>query len=123
MRLADENYFRLARLLPCHNVSYIYGGSPLPGIIDTCDYSSTNEFSLPNLLQAQKWLYDHQHPQDCSNKRFAIIHMFALSGFGSTVHQIAWALGTALGDDRIAVYETPGNWVRQIFQSISGRSG
>jgi hypothetical protein len=55
---------------------------------------------------------------NCSNKRFAIIHNFAPSGFGSTVHQIAWAFGMALADDRIAVYQTPGNWVRQIFDRV-----
>ncbi len=116
MRLADENYFRLARLLPCRNISYT--GGPSPANIDSCDHSSTNEFSLPNLIQAQKWLYDHQHPTNCSNKRFAIIHNFAPSGFGSTVHQIAWAFGKALADDRIAVYRIPGNWVRQIFDRV-----
>ena len=119
MRLADENYFRLARLLPCRTVSYTsFTGGPPPGDIDSCDHSSTNEFSLPNLIQAQKWLYDHQHPTNCSNKRFAIIRSYATSGFGSTVHQIAWAFGRALGDDRIAVYQTPGNWVSQIFDHI-----
>jgi hypothetical protein len=116
MRLADENYFRLARLLPCRNISYV--GGPSPGNIDSCDHSSTNEFSLPNLIQAQKWLYDHQHPTDCSNKRFAIIYSFAVSGFGSTFHQIAWAFGMALADDRIAVYEKPGDWVNQILDRV-----
>jgi hypothetical protein len=110
MRLADENYFRLASILPCRNVSYVHG--PIPGKIDSCDHSSQNEFSLPNLIQAQKWIFEHQNPRDCSNKRFAIIQNYAPSGFGSTVHQIAWAFGKALGDDRIAVYETPENWVR-----------
>ena len=85
-----------------------------PATIDSCDHSSTNEFSIPNILQAQKWLYEHQHPADCTNKRFAIIQNFASSGFGSTVHQIAWAFGMALAEDRIAVYQTPGNWVRNI---------
>jgi hypothetical protein len=112
MRLADENYFRLARLLPCRTVEYSIG--PQPAQIDSCDHSSTNEYSIPNILQAQKWLYEHQYPTNCSNKRFAIIHSFASSGFGSTVHQIAWAFGMALADDRIAVYQKPGNWVRKI---------
>jgi hypothetical protein len=112
MRLADQNYFRLAHVLPCRNVSYTRG--PQPGTIDSCDHSSKNEYSIPNILQAQKWLYEHQHPVDCTNKRFAIIHKFARSGFGSTVHQIAWAFGMALADNRIAVYQTPGNWVRKI---------
>jgi hypothetical protein len=116
MRLADENYFRLARLLPCRNVSYARG--PTPANIDSCDHSSTNEFSLPNRIKAQKWLYDHQHPTNCSNKRFAIIHNFAYSGFGSTVHQIVWAFGMALADNRIAIYQAPGNWVSQIFDHI-----
>ena len=115
-RLADDNYFQLARLLPCRTVQYTRG--PQPASIDSCDHSPTNEFSIPNLLQAQTWIYEHQHPADCSNKRFAIIHQFAPSGFGSTVHQIAWAFGMALAEDRIAVYQTPGNWVRKvIFQS------
>jgi len=116
MRLADKNYFRLARLLPCRTVEYTRGPhpGPEPATIDSCDHSPTNEFSIPNILQAQKWLYDHQHPANCTNKRFAIIQNFALSGFGSTVHQIAWAFGVALGEGRIAVYQTPGNWVRNI---------
>jgi len=112
MRLADENYFRLARLLPCRTVEY--AGGPRPSTIDSCDQSLENEYSLPNILQAQKWLYDHQHPADCTNKRIAIIHKFAYSGFGSILHQIAWAFGMALADDRIAVYAKPGNWVRKI---------
>jgi hypothetical protein len=112
MRLADENYYRLARLLPCRIVQYTRGIKP--GTIDSCDQSLESEYSLPNILQAQKWLYDHQHPADCTNKRFAIIHSYAWSGFGSTVHQIAFAFGMAVADDRIAVYEKPGNWVRKI---------
>lgn len=119
MRLADESYFRLTRLLPCRNASYT--GGPEPNTVDPCDHSANNEFSLPNILQAQKWLYDHQHPPDCSNKRFAIIHNFASSGFGSTVHQVAWALGVALAENRIAVYKTPGNWVRELFFSFERR--
>ena len=110
MPLADENYLRRARLLPCRNVSY--GNRRLGGKINTCDESPANEFSLENLLQGQKWLYDHQHPSNCSDQRFAIIQRFAPSGFGSTVHQIAWAFGVALAENRIAVYETPGKWVR-----------
>ena len=110
MPLADENYFRRARLLPCRNVTYGDGG--LRGKVDACNESPNNEFSLENLLQGQKWLYDHQHPSNCSDQRFAIIQRFAPSGFGSTVHQIAWAFGVALAENRIAVYETPGKWVR-----------
>ncbi|CAF0968117.1 unnamed protein product [Rotaria sordida] len=109
MRLANEDYFRLARLLPCRIVEYV--GGPNVNKIDSCDHSSTNEFSIQNTLQAQKWLYEHQHPMDCTNKRFAIIENFAWSGFGSTVHQIVWAFGTAIADNRIAVYQTPGNWL------------
>jgi len=108
-KLADETYDRIAQMIPCRTVNYTRG--PRPGIIDSCDESSNNEFSLTNILQAQKWLYEHQHPADCSNKRFAIIHRTAPSGFGSTIHQVAWAFGIALAQDRIAVYKSPGNWV------------
>ncbi|CAF4700991.1 unnamed protein product, partial [Rotaria sp. Silwood1] len=62
--------------------------------IDSCNYSSTNEYSIENTLQAQKWLYEHQHPMNCTNRKFAIIQNFAWSGFGSTIHQIAWAFAT-----------------------------
>ena len=116
LRLADQDYFRLANLLPCQTVEYT--GGPEPVKMNSCDYSPSNEFSIPNILQAQKWLYEHQHPADCSAKRFAIIHNFASSGFGSTVHQIALAFGKALAEDRIAIYERPGNWVRNIQSSI-----
>ncbi|CAF4329260.1 unnamed protein product, partial [Adineta steineri] len=106
---ADKKYFQLARRLPCRSINYTGG----PGVnqINSCDYSSTNEFSLENTFKTQKWLYEHQHPTNCTNKRFAIIRTYALSGFGSTIHQVVWAFGLALGDNRIAVYETPGNWV------------
>jgi hypothetical protein len=111
MRLADENYLRLARLLPCRVVNYT--GGPKTDPIDSCDHSSTNEYSRSNTLQAQKWLYEHQHPANCSDKRFAIIEKYAVSGFGSIVHQVAWAFAMAMVDNRIAVYQTPGNWVSQ----------
>ncbi|CAF1092113.1 unnamed protein product [Adineta steineri] len=109
MPFADDKYFQLARLLPCRSINYTGG----PGVnqINSCDYSSTNEFSLENTLKTQKWLYEHQHPTNCSNKRFAIIRTYALSGFGSTIHQVVWAFGAALAQDRIAVYETPGHWL------------
>ena len=109
MAVADENYLRLARLIPCRTV--VYTGGPTNDSVNTCDHSSTNEYSLENSLKAQKWLYEHQHPTNCSNKRFAIIEKFAWSGFGSTVHQIVWAFGMALAEDRIAVYRRPGDWV------------
>jgi hypothetical protein len=111
MRLADENYYRIARLLSCRTVNY--AGGPKIEPMNTCDESVINEFSVATTIHAQKWLYEHQHPADCTNKKFAIIHQFAWSGFGSTVHQIVWALGVALAEDRIAVYERPGNWVRK----------
>jgi hypothetical protein len=107
---ADENYFRLARLLPCRTVEYKRG--PKIDKIDSCDHSTTNEYSIQNTIQAQKWIYEHQHPSNCTNKRFAIIQNFALSGFGSILHQIVWAFGMALAENRIAIYKTPGNWVR-----------
>ena len=110
MRFADENYFRLARLLPCRTVEY--QGGPKIDKIDSCDHSPSNEYSIENTLQAQKWLYEHQHPTNCTNKNFAIINNFAWSGFGSTLHQIAWAFGMAIAQDRIAVYKVPGYWVR-----------
>lgn len=112
MRLADENYFRLAHLLPCRIVKYI--GGPNIDKIDSCDHSSMNEYSLENTLQAQKWLYEHQHPVNCTNRKFAIIQHFARAGFGATIHSITWAFGMALAENRIAIYEAPGNWVRQI---------
>ena len=105
--LRDHIYSEVANAIPCRVINY--GGSTSK--IDTCDKSDRNEFSLSNSIKAQKWIYEHQHPADCSNKRFAIIHQMASSGFGSTVHQIAWAFGMALSEGRIAVYKSPGNWV------------
>lgn len=110
MRLADENYFRLAKLLPCRTVEY--SGGPKVDKIDSCDHSTTNEFSIQTTLEAQLWLYKHQYPINCTNKRFAIIEHYAPSGFGSTIHQVVWAFGMALADDRIAVYQVPGHWVK-----------
>ena len=115
LRLPNQDYFRLASLLPCQTVEYT--GGPESAKMNSCDHSSSNEFSIPNILQAQKWLYEHQHPADCSTSRFAIIHSFASSGIGSTVHQIASAFSMALAEDRVAVYERPGNWVSSISMS------
>ena len=117
MRLADENYVRLARLLPCRNVTY--GGGPKNDSIDSCDHSTTSEFSVETSVRAQMWLFEHQNPANCSNKRFAMIQQFAWSGFGSTVHQIVWAFGMAIADDRIAIYKAPGNWVSDGDQDLS----
>ena len=109
MRLADEKYNRVARLLPCRVLEY--GRGPGPEKMDTCDPGTQQEFSIESTLRAQKWLYEHQHPADCSKKKIAILHQYAWSGFGSTIHQIVWAVGVALSQDRIVVYQTPGNWV------------
>jgi len=112
MRLADENYYHIARLLPCRTVNYV--GGPKPEPMDSCNQTTIKEFSVETSLYAQQWIYEHQHPANCSNKKFAIIHNFAWSGFGSTLHQVVWAFGEALAQDRIAVYKTPGNWVRKL---------
>ncbi|CAF1370251.1 unnamed protein product [Adineta ricciae] len=117
LRLADENYFRIASLLACRTVEYARGSQKYQ--MSTCSNFSTNEFTIANTLQAQKWLFEHQHPRNCSNKRFAIIRKFAWSGFGSTIHQIVWAFGKALTDDRIGVYETPGDWIYGNCKSIN----
>ena len=109
IRLADDEYFRVARLLPCRTV--IYTGGPVNDVVNSCDHSPTSEFSVAITVKAQKWLFDHQHPHDCSNKKFAIINNYALSGLGSTLHQIVSAISKALVEDRIAVYASPGNWV------------
>ncbi|CAM4865387.1 unnamed protein product [Rotaria socialis] len=107
--LADENYYRIAGLLPCRTVEYT--GGPKPHIMDSCDQSIIDEFSVEATIHAQKWIYEHQNPADCKNKKLAIINKYAWSGFGSTVHQIVWAFGAALAEDRIAVYRTPGDWL------------
>ena len=109
MRLADENYVRLARLMPCRNVTYTVGTKS--DFIDACDHSTTSEYAVETSVRAQKWLFEYQNPPSCSDKRFAMIQQFAWSGFGSTVHQVVWAFGMAIADNRIAVYKKPGNWV------------
>ena len=116
MRFADENYYRIARRLPCRTVNYV--GGTKNETMNPCTQATIDEFSIETTLHAQKWIYEHQHPANCSNKRFAIIHTYAWSGFGSTLHQVVWAFGTALSQGRIAVYQTPGNWVK-TFDSNS----
>ncbi|CAF4226707.1 unnamed protein product [Adineta steineri] len=109
MRLADDNYYRIIRRLPCRTIIYI--GHSVNETMNHCSQTTINEFSVKETVNAQKWFYEHQHPVDCSNKKFAIIHNYAWSGIGSTIHQVAWAFGEALAQNRNAVYETPGNWV------------
>ncbi|CAF1312508.1 unnamed protein product [Adineta steineri] len=109
MRLADENYYRIIRRLPCRTVNYV--DQSINETMNHCSQTTINEFSVKETVNAQKWFYEHQHPVDCSNKKFAVIHNYAWSGIGSTIHQVVWAFGEALAQNRIAVYETPGNWV------------
>ena len=109
IRVADENYYRLIHQLPCRSVDY--QGGPSMEKMSPCDPVTSREFSVNSSIAAQKWLYEHQNPTNCTNKKFAIIHTFAWSGFGSTMHQVVWAFGMALAEERIAVYRTPGNWV------------
>ena len=111
MHFANENHFRLARLISCRTVGY--KGGPKIDMIDSCDQSPNKDFSIQNTIQAQQWLYEHQHPINCINKKFAIITGYAWSGFGSTMHQVLWAFAEAVRQNRIAVYAIPGNWVRQ----------
>ncbi|CAF3702799.1 unnamed protein product [Rotaria sp. Silwood1] len=113
MRLADENYFRLAHMLPCRIVEYL---GPKNEQIDSCDHSSTQEFSIQNTLQVQKWFYEHQHPMNCESKRFAIIENYAWSGFGSTVHQIVWAFVD--NNQAITINANIGYWTTPIIPSI-----
>lgn len=117
MRLADETYFRMASQIPCRSVEYV--GGPNPEKMNPCDQATMDEFSVESTLEAQQWLYEHQHPRDCSDKKIAVLYQFAWSGFGSTVHQIVWAFGVALSQGRIAVYQTPGNWVNYHFMHTS----
>ncbi|CAF3838072.1 unnamed protein product [Adineta steineri] len=109
MPLANEDYYRIARALPCRTVTYV--GGLKNESMDSCSQATINEFSIESTLQAQKWIHDHQNPANCENKKFAIIQKYAGSGFGSTIHQILWAFGTAIGEGRIAVYQVPGNWL------------
>lgn len=76
-----------------------------------CDSTVKKEFSVESTLEFQQWIYEHQNPINCTDKKFAIITHYAMSGFGSTIHQVLWAFATALGEDRIAIYATPGDWV------------
>lgn len=109
MRIADEKHVALARRFPCRIVNYTIGSKF--NLMDTCDNSSNKDFTIENSLFAQKWLFEHQNPSNCSNKRFAIIKHFAWSGFGSVMHQIVWPFGAAIGGNRIAVYHRPDDWV------------
>jgi hypothetical protein len=113
MRIADEKYFRLAKYLSCRTVEYDVG-LPSADKIDSCIESSSHEFSIENTLQAQKWIFNHQNPLNCAKKQFAIIKNIAWSGFSSSMHLIAWAFAKALTLDRIAIYDTPANWVKEF---------
>jgi hypothetical protein len=109
MRFADESFFRVASRIPCKAVEY--EGGPGRNRVDPCNASFENEFTVRNSLLAQKWMFEHQNPRDCSNKSFAVIQNFAVSGYGSVMHQVAWAFGAALAQNRIAIYQRPSNWV------------
>lgn len=109
---AGEYYQNLSRLLPCRSVTYL--GVQQSETLNSCNPVHVAEFSQRNTIQAQRWIFHQQHPTTCVNKRFAIISNYALSGFGSTIHQIVWAFGKALSQGRIAVFASPGDWVRLL---------
>lgn len=113
LRLADQNYYDMTRLVSCRTVTYV--STSINETFNSCDQSTINEFSVETSIHAQKWIYEHQNPADCTDKKFAIIDQYAWSGFGSTIHQFAWSVGRALSQNRIAVYKTPGNWVSIIL--------
>jgi hypothetical protein len=113
MHVADERHFQLARLIPCRTIEYGVG-PPSEDKIDSCIQPPTSEFSIQATLDAQKWIFDHQNPIDCTNKKFAVISNIKRSGFGSSMQLITWAFGKALGQGRIAVYASPGNWVKLL---------
>ena len=114
MRLADKDHYRIVNLVPCRDVIYhAHRGTGINETMNHCQEKTREEFSVESTLQAQQWIFNHQNPMNCQNKRFAIMHKYAWSGFGSTIHQIVWALATAIGHDRIAVYQKPGGWVRE----------
>ncbi|CAF0781725.1 unnamed protein product [Adineta ricciae] len=111
MRVADKEHYRIVNLVPCRDVFYhAHRGTGINETMNHCNEKTREEFSVESTLQAQQWIFNHQNPMNCQNKRFAIIHKYAWSGFGSTIHQIVWALATAIGNDRIAVYQKPGGW-------------
>ena len=120
MRAADAKYAKLAKDLKCRTIEYDIG-LPSEDKIDSCIESSTHEFSFENTIEAQKWIFDHQNPSDCSNKKYAIIKNIAWSGFSSSMHLIAWAFAKALTLNRIAVYDAPANWVIFCFVFVCNR--
>ncbi|KAK6526394.1 hypothetical protein TWF694_004990 [Orbilia ellipsospora] len=62
----------------------------------------------------QKYMYDHQHPEDCSDKEFIVMSSFPNDeafGLGALVHSISMNLNIALRYNRILIYnpfEGPG---------------
>lgn len=108
-QFADDFYASLSQNIPCQKLQY-YGGD-INDTLDSCDRSEDAEFSIKATSEAQKWIFEHQHPQNCSDKKFVIIKNFALSGFGSTLHQVFGAFSYALISNRIAVYAAPNDWV------------
>ncbi|CAF3319845.1 unnamed protein product [Rotaria socialis] len=76
MYLADENYYRIAGLLPCRTVEYT--GGPKPHIMDSCDQSIIDEFSVEATIHAQKWIYEHQNPENIKFNHRLLYHRFKL---------------------------------------------
>jgi hypothetical protein len=114
MRVTNEKYVHLEKVVPCRAVEYDIG-LPSTSILNSCDPSSKNQFSIQTTLNAQKWIFNHQNPSNCNDKKFAIINSLNQSDFAYSIQLITWAFAKALTQNRIALYATPSNWVKFIF--------
>mmetsp|Transcript_5138 Transcript_5138/g.14782 ORF Transcript_5138/g.14782 Transcript_5138/m.14782 type:complete len:436 (+) Transcript_5138:231-1538(+) len=82
----------------------------LPGAWTVQDVRSGQGEALHGTSLAQRELFRHQNPQDCSNARF-LVHKSQLSGIGSMIHQASIALAAALDTDRVMIFQNPDSHV------------
>jgi hypothetical protein len=66
--------------------------------------------NMPGTMAAQKTIWDHQHPEDCSNKKF-VVGMFQRGfGFGGIILRTVKLMIHALENDAVFVAEHAPNF-------------
>lgn len=74
---------------------------------------------ITHTYEVQRFLYEYQHPLQCSNKKYLIIRGF-IAGHGAEIHVITSYLSLAISTNRIAIFD-PYYKSRKAFGKFCGK--
>jgi hypothetical protein len=70
---------------------------------------------LPGTAELQKVIFDHQHPNDCSNATFLVFKHPGHLGLGAMVDYLADAIAWALAEGRVLLLDYQSPWTRYVM--------